>query len=124
MAMRANFTRQSVADKFIENIVRLYGTPRSIILDRDKIFTRKFWQHLLGKMGTTLSMSYVYHPETYGQTEILNKCIEHYLRCFIADNPKSWVELLPWAEYSYNTAYHTSIGMSPFQVVYGKNLLK
>lgn len=100
------------------NTVKIYGIPSLIISDKDKAFTSKFWQHLFGKMGTSLLMSFAYRPKTDGQTKVLNKCIEHYLRCFIADNPKSWVELLPWVEYSYNTAFHTSIGMTPFQVVY------
>ena len=71
-------------------------------------------------MGTTLAMSSAYHPETDGQTKSSNKCMEHYLRCFIANNPRTWVELLPWAELSYDTAFHTGLGMTPFQDVYGR----
>ncbi|KAE9590387.1 putative ribonuclease H-like domain-containing protein [Lupinus albus] len=44
-----------------------------------------------------------------------------YLRCFTFDSPKEWIKLLPWAEYWYNIAYHTSIGMSPFKAVYGRD---
>lgn len=36
-------------------------------------------------------------------------------------NPKGWTILLPWAELWYNTAYHNSISMTPFQVVYGRD---
>lgn len=118
--MKGDFTSQSVAHAFITNIVRLHGIPRSIVSDRDKAFTSKFWQTLFHQMGTSLSMSSAYHPETDGQTGNLNKGVEHFLRCFIADSPKSWVDLLPWAEFSYNTAFHTSLGMTPFQAVYGR----
>ena len=71
-------------------------------------------------MGTTLAMSSAYHPETDGQTESSNKCMEHYLRCFIANNPRTWVELLPWAELSNNTTFHTNLGMIPFQAANGR----
>ena len=71
-------------------------------------------------MGTTLAMSSAYHLKIDGQTKSLNKCVEHYLRCFVADYPKTWVDLLPWVELSYNTAFHTSLGMTPFLVVYGR----
>ncbi|WVY92398.1 hypothetical protein V8G54_031486 [Vigna mungo] len=54
------------------------------------------------------------------QDKLVNKFLEMYLRCFTFDSPKEWYKLLPWAEYWYNTAYHTSIGMTPFRVVYGR----
>ena len=43
-----------------------------------------------------------------------------YLRCITGDLPRAWLEWLPWAEYCYNTAYHTALRTSPFQVVYGR----
>lgn len=70
-------------------------------------------------MGTLIQMSTVYHPQLDGKMEALNKCLEMYLRCFTGDNHGNWVKLLPWAKYWYNTSYQTSVGMTPFQVVYG-----
>lgn len=87
--------------------------------DRDKAFISKFWQSLFRKMGTFLAMSSSHHPELDGLTKIFNKCIEHYLHYFIAENRKTWVDLLPWTEFSYNTIFYTSIGMATFKVVYG-----
>jgi hypothetical protein len=48
-----------------------------------------------------------------------NKCLENYLRCFTQDNPKHWAAWLPWAEYWFNTRWHSSTHMTPFEEVYG-----
>lgn len=88
--------------------------------DRDKVFLSNFWKSLFQSMGTILSISSSYHPQTNGQTQALNKCLEMYLRCFVYDNPKQWWNLLPWAQFWYNTAFHCSVGMTPFQIVYGR----
>lgn len=119
-SLPASYSAITVADFFIKQIVRLHGIPKTIVSDRDKIFLSKFWKEIFSKSGTTLKMSTAYHPESDGQSEIVNKTIEHYLRATIYDNPRSWVELLPWAKLWYNTSHHHSLGMSPFQAVYGR----
>lgn len=68
---------------------------------------------------TTLSRSSAYHPQTDGQTESLNKCLELYLRCFVSKNPRVWVDYLPWAQYWYNTLYHCYAKFTLFHIVYG-----
>lgn len=93
---------------------------KKMVSDCDKIFLSKFWQEVFKKSRTTLSMSTAYHPESDGQTEIVNKTIEVYLRATVNDNPRNWIELLPWAELWYNTAFHHSSGTSPFEIVYGR----
>lgn len=119
-SLPANYLATLVADYFIKQVVRLHDVPKTIVSDWDKIFISKFWKELFTKSGTTLKISSAYHPETDGQTEIVNKTIEQYLRTTIQDIIKSWVELLPWTELWYNTSYHHSIGMSLFQAVYGR----
>jgi hypothetical protein len=65
-------------------------------------------------------MSTAFHPETDGQSKVVNKTIAMYLRCLTGDRPRAWVELLPWAEYCYNTSYHSALQTTPFRVVYGR----
>jgi len=65
-------------------------------------------------------MSIAFHPQTDGQLEAVNKTITMYLRCLTGDRPRDWLDLLPWAEFCYNSAYHTTLQTSPFQVVYGR----
>ncbi|GJT13662.1 putative ribonuclease H-like domain-containing protein [Tanacetum coccineum] len=118
--LRHPFTAATVAREFVNSIVRLHGFPSTVVSDRDKVFISSFWQSLFKLQGTVLCMSSSYHPQTDGQTEVVNRTLEQYLRCFTGDKPKKWTEWLPWAEYSYNTSTHTSTKLMPFQIVYGR----
>lgn len=89
------------------------------VSDRDKIFTSKFWQEVFKRTGTSLQMSTTYHPQSDGQTECVNQQIECFLRCFINSQPKQWSKWLPLCEFWYNTNWHSALGNSPFEVLYG-----
>lgn len=114
------YTSKSVAAKFVEFVVKLHGLPKTIVSDRDPVFVSAFWGDLWKLFGTKLCMTSAYHPQFDGQTEVINRCIEQFLRCFVHERPTQWSFMLPWAEYWYNTTYHSSIGMSPFKALYGR----
>lgn len=88
LGLRHPFTIHSVAALFVKEIIRLHGFSRSIVSVRDKVFT--FWEVLLWLQGTVLRRSSTYHPQTDGQTKVLNRCLEIYLRCFANEKPKQW----------------------------------
>lgn len=113
------YTALTVAQKFVDTIYRLHGLPNIIISDRDPIFTSKVWQELFRLTDTKMNMSSANHPQTDGQTEKLNQCLETYLRCAVHASPKKWAQWLPLAEYWYNTNHHSALGKTPFQVLYG-----
>ena len=94
--------------------------PYSIIFDRDKIFLSSFWSEVSRLLASDLHRSSVYHPQTDGQTEVVNRCVETYLQCFSTDKPSRWFDWLAWAEYNDNTSFHTAIGVTLFRVVYGR----
>jgi hypothetical protein len=114
------FTAVKVAELFANMVCKLHGMPRSIVSDRDAIFLSQFWKELFRLGGTKLRMSSAYHPQSDGQTEIVNKVLQQYLRCFVHNQPHKWGLFLHWAEWHYNTAVHTSTGFTPFQIVYGR----
>jgi len=119
--LKADFTSKIVAEVFLQQIIKLHGFPRSIISDRDKVFISKFWQQLFQAQGTKLKMSSAYHPQSDGQSEVLNKTLEMYLRCTCHENPRSWLSILPWAQYWYNTSYHSAIKTTPYKALYGRD---
>jgi hypothetical protein len=120
VALKHPYTMTSVAKAFMDNIIKLHGLPKSIVSDPDRIFTSKFWQELFQLQDTKLKLSSGYHPQTDGQIEVVNRCLETYLRCFVSAQPKQWVQWLSWEKYWYNTTYHTSTKMKPFETVFGR----
>lgn len=108
-----------VAELFFREVFRLHGLPQTIVSDRDTRFLSHFWQELFKLCGIELTSSTSYHPQTDGQTEIVNKWVEGYLRNYISGQQKAWVKWIYLCEYCYNTTHHMSIQMTPFTALYG-----
>lgn len=114
------FTAVQVAQVYLDNVFKLHGWPRSIVSDRDAVFLSNFWQALFSLHGTDLLLSSAYHPATDGQTEVVNRCLETYLRCMCGEKEKDWSMWLPLAEWWYNTHYHTASHTTPYEIVYNQ----
>ena len=113
----------NVADLFFREIVRLHGMPRTIVSDRDAKFLSYFWKTLWAKLGTKLLFSTTCHPQTNGQTEVVNRTLPTLLRAIIKKNIKTWEDCLPLVEFAYNRSVHFATKYSPFEIVYGFNPL-
>jgi hypothetical protein len=110
-----------VTDLFFTEIVHLHGVPNTIVLDRDAKFLSHFWRTLWFKLETKLLFSTTYHPQTDGQTEVINHTLSTMLRAILKTNLKLWEEYLPHIEFTYNRFVHSIMKVSPFQVVYDFN---
>ncbi|KAK1650599.1 hypothetical protein QYE76_068404 [Lolium multiflorum] len=100
-------------------VVRLHGIPASIVSDRDVKFMSYLWKSLMAKFGVKLLFSSSSHPQTNGQTEVVNRSLSTLLRTLVKTNLKSWEDCLPHAEFAYNRAKHSTTSRSPFMIVYG-----
>jgi hypothetical protein len=118
-ALSHPFKSSTVSTTFMETVQKLHGSPKIIVSHRDPIFTGHFWTKFFSFLGTQLAHSSSYHPQYDGQTEIVNKCMEGYLRCFISDKQTQWLKWLPLAEWWYKTSFHIATKMTPFMALYG-----
>ncbi|KAL0560329.1 hypothetical protein IC582_000730 [Cucumis melo] len=117
---KSTYTASKWAQLYMSEIVRLHGVPVSIVSDKDARFTSKFWKGLQTAMGTRLDFSTAFHPQTDGQTERLNQVLEDMLRACALEFPGSWDSHLHLMEFAYNNSYQATIGMAPFEALYGK----
>lgn len=114
IALPKHFTAQSLAQRFIYDIICLHCDP---------ILVSTFWKEIFKLQGTKHQYWLVYHPWINVQSEVLNRCLEWYLRCFTSDNLRQWFNFLPLVELWYNTSYHSVIDMIPFEAPFGQPLL-
>ena len=83
MSLMHPFTTRVVVEKFVEGVVKLHGMPQSIVSDCDPIFISKLWKEFFTMSGTKLKLCSAYHSQTDGQSEVVNRCLEQYLRSFV-----------------------------------------
>ncbi|XP_073061840.1 uncharacterized protein [Primulina eburnea] len=90
------------------------------VSDRDPRFTSEFWKSLHRALGTKLAFSTAYHPQNDGQSERVIQILEDMLRACTIDFPGSWDSKLPLVEFTYNNSYQSSLGIAPFEALYGR----
>ena len=120
VAVRMTFTLERFCLLYIREIVWLHGVLVSIGSDRDARFTVHFWKSFQKTMGTRLTMSTTFHPQTDGQFERTIHVFEDMLQACVLDHKGGWKEHLPLVEFAYNNSYQTSIQMAPYEALYGR----
>ena len=114
------FTLEEFYRLYIHEIVRLHGVPVFIVSDRDPKFTAHFWKSFQKAMGTQLTMSTAFHPQTDGQSKRTIQILEDMLHACVLDLRGGWEEHLPLVEFAYNNSYHGSIQLAPYEALYGR----
>lgn len=100
------YTGSKVALLSMQNDFKLHGLPRSIVSERDSSILPSL--ELSKLQGAVIAMSTAYHPQTDRKTEIINKGLEDYLRCYAGEHRKQWSTWLQFSEFWYNTNFHGS----------------
>ena len=107
-------TAPETAKLIFDNIIRLHGLPSVIISDRDSRFTSNFWKSLFELLNTKLSMSTAFHPQSNGQTEIMNRYLEQALRHYTDIIQNDWDTYLTHIEIAHNNSVNTTTKYTPF----------
>jgi hypothetical protein len=106
--MQEGFTRI-----FVSRVANVYGLPECIICDLDKRWLTAFWRSVVSYYGSSLTLSSAHHPQTDGQTEVLNATTEQMLRAYIMEDHTSWARWLSEVRRVYNSSVHSSTRYSP-----------
>ena len=120
LPVRTDYSLDKLAELYIKEIVRLHGIPISIISDQDLRFTSRFWGKLQEALGTRLNFSTAFHPQTDGQSERVIQIMEDMIRSCVIDYEGSWDRHIPLVEFVYNNSFQSSIGMAPYEALYGR----
>jgi transposase InsO family protein len=105
---------------FHEVIFLRYGVPQIVISDGGSHFIDQTFRKALTEDGVDHWIATPYHPQMSGQAETSNKQIKNILQRMVNQMGKSWKNKLSEARWAYRTAFKISIGMTPYQLVYGK----
>ncbi|PKI59627.1 hypothetical protein CRG98_019964 [Punica granatum] len=103
-----------VVQLYLCEVYHLHGLPKSIVSDRDTRFLSHFWRSLWNMVDIQLQFSSAYHPQTDGQTEVVNRSLGNLLRSLAGEHVKSWDLKLCQVEFAHNHAINRSTGFSPF----------
>nr|GEU72929.1 reverse transcriptase domain-containing protein [Tanacetum cinerariifolium] len=109
-----------VVVKFLKSLFSRFGTPKVIISDRGTHFCNEKFSRVMAKYGVTHRLSIAYHPQTSGPVEVTNRGLKRILERTVGENRALWSDKLEDALWAFRTAYKTSIGCTPYRLVYGK----
>ena len=113
-------TAEDMAGMYVSSVYRYFGPPESIVSDRGPQFISQFWKEFCRILGIKLKLSTAFHPQTDGQTEIMNQYLDQRLRPYVNYYQDNWSKMLPLMDYAQLTLPHSSIGMSPFELINGR----
>lgn len=117
IATKVEVTALEVAKLLFKRIVKHFGLPVRIIGNHDPRWTSVVWKALAELFSTRLALSTSKHPQTDGQTEVMNQHLETMLRAYISKDQKDWVQWWDVLQFAYNNATHSSHKSTPAQLL-------
>ena len=120
LPVRIDYSLDKLAELYISEIFWLHGIPISTISNRDPRFTSRFWGKLQEALGSRLNFRTAFHPQTDGQSERVIQVLEDMLRSCVIDYEGSWDRHIHLVEFVYNNSFQSSIGMAPYEALYGR----
>jgi transposase InsO family protein len=108
-----------MAQLYTNYVLPHYGLPLHIISDRDPRFTSSFFRELCRATGAIQNLSTAYRPQTDGQSEQTNQCLEQYIRIFTVFKQTNWADLLALAQYALNSWPNATTKKVPFKLLLG-----
>ena len=113
---------KGLARLFRDNVWKLHGLPKSIVLDKGPQFVVKMTKKLNRILEIEIKLFMLYYPQTDGQMERMNQELEQYLRFFIDYRQKDWLEWLVLAEFAINNKTHLTTKVFLFMVNYRRKI--
>lgn len=110
---------EKTARRLFNHWFALFGIPITMISNRDKLWTSRFWKKLMKLLHIDMKLTTAFHPQSDGRSERSNKTITQVLRAFTRQTQRKWLESLPATELAINSCINTSTGYSPFELVFG-----
>ena len=100
--VQKKFTTKQFEMIILNRLIKYNEILKSIINDKDKLFTSNYWKTLISLLNTRLKMFIVYHSQTNDQTKRTNQSLEQYLRHYINNVQNNWVFLLSMTQLTFN----------------------
>ena len=109
----------NAVDFVYEEIMCQFGPPKILLTDGGKHFDNRFVDMLCEKVNTAHHFASPYHPETNGLVERFNGTLVKALKKLTIAEPAKWDTFIPSVLYAYRTRIHSTLKISPFELLYG-----
>jgi len=110
--------------EFIDQfIITRFGVPNTLIFDNAFYFSSNSIPEFSIKRGFKLKYFANYYPQGNGLAESTNKNLIKIIKRTIEQNHKNWHKSLIFALWADHITQKVSIGTSPFNLVYGKEVV-
>jgi len=113
-------TSQTVIQAVYKNIICRHGVPQILISDRGSPYVSHVAEQMFNRLGIKRHYSTAFHPQANGAVERFNRTLKETLRVWANKNADDWDEMLPYALFSYNSAYHSTIKNTPFYLQHAR----